>query len=246
MPLFRHLLFWILLALAGALLAQVLLLDPGYVLVRYLGTTIEASLVGVALLFGLTLFALWLLWRALAWPFRSWRRRRERVVRSGLSDGLEALHLGRYAEAERLLSQAAQDPQFATMARIGAARAAAGRGDSAAVAGYLDALPPGHAPARAIALAELALAESRSTDALAALSAVSDDPNAPRLAQLRAQAAEASLPTASAEVETAAVEAAAVEAAPVQGLPAEAEALRTAPGETAGADAATAEAPPKA
>ena len=34
MNLFRNLLFWIVLALAGALLAQLLLQDPGYVLVR--------------------------------------------------------------------------------------------------------------------------------------------------------------------------------------------------------------------
>ena len=37
MNLFRNLLFWIVLALAGALLAQLLLQDPGYVLVRYGG-----------------------------------------------------------------------------------------------------------------------------------------------------------------------------------------------------------------
>ena len=37
MNLFRNLLFWIVLALLGALVAQVLVQDPGYVLVRYRG-----------------------------------------------------------------------------------------------------------------------------------------------------------------------------------------------------------------
>ena len=49
MNLFRNVLFWIVLALVGALLAQVLLADPGYVLVRFRGsdyTTTVAS--GVA------------------------------------------------------------------------------------------------------------------------------------------------------------------------------------------------------
>src|SRR3546814_3461874 len=63
MNLFRNLLFWIVLALVGALLAQLLLADPGYVLVRYRGmdytTTVAA---GLLILFGV-LFALWLVWK---------------------------------------------------------------------------------------------------------------------------------------------------------------------------------------
>ncbi|TXH69321.1 MAG: heme biosynthesis protein HemY, partial [Lysobacteraceae bacterium] len=43
MNLFRHLLFWVVLALAGALLAQLLIQDPGFVLVRYRGVSIETS-----------------------------------------------------------------------------------------------------------------------------------------------------------------------------------------------------------
>ena len=38
MSLFRSILFWLVLVVLGALLAQVLLQDPGYVLVRYRGT----------------------------------------------------------------------------------------------------------------------------------------------------------------------------------------------------------------
>ena len=49
MNLFRSVLFWLLLAVLGALLAQVLLQDPGYVLVRFRGsdytTTVTAGMV---------------------------------------------------------------------------------------------------------------------------------------------------------------------------------------------------------
>jgi HemY protein len=188
MHLFRNLLFWLLLALAGALLAQWLLLDPGYVLVRYLGTTIETTLVGAALLLGAGWLALWLATKALSWPVRAWRLRRERAARLALAEGLDALHHGRHAEAETLLAQAAAEPRLAAAARTAAARAASARGDRAAALGHLDALTGASPLARAIGLAELALAEGRVADALAALDAVGDDPRAPRLAQLRAEA----------------------------------------------------------
>ena len=51
MNLFRNLLFWIVLALVGALLAQLLVQDPGYVLVRYRGndytTTVASALLSL-------------------------------------------------------------------------------------------------------------------------------------------------------------------------------------------------------
>lgn len=188
MNLFRNLLFWLLLALAGALLAQLLLQDPGFVLVRYLGTTVEATLVGAGLLLGIGLFAVWLLWKVLGWPFRLWRLRRERAARTRLAEGLDALHHGRYAEAEALLAQAARDPHFEAPARVAAARAAAARGDTAGSAMHLDALAATHPVARAIAAAEIALADGRAADALTALETVADSARAPRAATLRADA----------------------------------------------------------
>lgn len=188
MNLFRTLLFWLLLALAGAVLAQFLLRDPGFVQVRYLDTTIEATLVGAALIALAAAFAAWLLWKVLGWPLRLWRQRRERAARARLVEGLDALHHGRWAQAEALLLQAAQDPVFATPARIAAARAAAARGDAAAAHAHLDAIAADQPMARAIALAEIALADGRADDALAALEAVSDQPPAPRAQALRVDA----------------------------------------------------------
>lgn len=188
MNLFRTLLFWLLLALAGAVLAQFLLRDPGFVQVRYLDTTIEATLVGAALIALAAAFAAWLLWKVLGWPLRLWRQRRERASRTRLAEGLDALHHGRWAQAETLLLQAAQDPLFATQARIAAARAAAARGDATAAHAHLDAIAADQPMARAIAIAEIALADGRADDALAALEAVSDQSPTPRAQTLRVDA----------------------------------------------------------
>lgn len=186
--LFRTLLFWLLLAIAGAVLAQFLLRDPGFVQVRYLGTTVEMTLVGLALMAVAAGFALWLLWQALGWPLRLWRRRRERAARAVLAEGLDALHHGRWVDAEAILLRAAQDPVFATPARIGAARAAAARGDAAAANAHLDAIETSQPAARAIALAEIALADGRPDDALAALETVSGAAVSPRVQALRVDA----------------------------------------------------------
>ncbi|HVI59631.1 MAG TPA: heme biosynthesis HemY N-terminal domain-containing protein [Luteimonas sp.] len=189
MNLFRNLLFWIVLALVGALLAQLLLADPGYVLVRYRGmdytTTVAA---GVLILVGV-LLAAWLLWKLLTLPFRAWRGHRDRQSRARLGEGLEALHHGHYARAHKLLSQAAAGNESAAgVARSAAAQAALARGDVAAARAEVDALGERHAASRAIAAAELALADGRPTDALVALDAPAAQPLPPRGLALRADA----------------------------------------------------------
>ena len=87
MSLFRSVLFWLVLAVLGALLAQVLLQDPGYVLVRFRGTDYTTTVAaGVGILLALVL-GLALLWTLLRLPFRAWRRHRERQARARLTDG---------------------------------------------------------------------------------------------------------------------------------------------------------------
>jgi HemY protein len=197
MNLFRNLLFWIVLALVGALLAQLLLADPGYVLVRFRGndyTTTVAT--GLALLLA-TLAVLWIVWKLLTLPLRSWRRHRDRRARARLGDGLDALHHGHYERAERLLAQAADESrqdggELEASARLAAAQAAVARGDHTAARGHFDAIAERHPAARAIASAELALAEHRPTDALVALDAPAAQPLPPRGLALRAQAFAAS------------------------------------------------------
>lgn len=192
MPLLR-LLFWTVVILLVVLGAQVLLHDPGTVLVRFRGydysTTVAAALFGTLAV----LVVAWLLWRVVTWPFAGWRRRRDRLARARLGEGLDALHHGRYARAEELLAQAGDDePELAGQARVAAARAAMARGDLATARTHLQGLDDAHATTRAIALAELALAEERPTDALVALDAPAAQPLPPRGLLLRAEALAAS------------------------------------------------------
>jgi HemY protein len=191
MPLFRNLLFWLVLALLGALVAQALLQDPGAVLVRFRGMDYRTTVVGALLLVLAALLVLWLLWTALTLPFRGWRAFRQRQARARLTDGLLALQHGHWTRAEKLLTQAAERDDGAAMARIAAAQAADARGDAAAAQAHLDALGERHATTRALAVAERALAQARPADALAALDAPAAQPLPPRGLWLRAQAAAA-------------------------------------------------------
>ena len=72
MNLFRNLLFWIVLALVGALVAQLLVQDPGYVLVRYRGNDYSTTL-AAALLIGLAALAARMAAVEGAERCRSWR-----------------------------------------------------------------------------------------------------------------------------------------------------------------------------
>jgi HemY protein len=187
MSLLRSLLLWTVVVLAVALAAQVLLPEPGLVLLRYGGvdttTTIPRAIAG-----GLAIFAaLWLLTRVVTAPARALRRRRERAERERLAIALEDMHIGRFDRAERALATT-DDPDTLAIARIHAARAAAARGEAAVAQQHLDGLSGTHPTLRAIGLAELALAHGRPGDALVALDAPGAQPLPPRGLALRAQA----------------------------------------------------------
>jgi HemY protein len=190
MPLFRNLLFWLALALVGAVVAQAMLQDPGEVLVRFHGNDYRTTVVGALLLGLAALLVLWLLWTALTLPFRGWRAFRQRQARARLGDGLVALQHGHWTRAENLLAQAAEHDDSAA-ARIAAAQAADARGDAAAAQAHLDALDARHATTRALAVAERALAQGHPESALAALDASAAQPLPPRGLWLRAHAAAA-------------------------------------------------------
>jgi len=188
MTLFRNLLFWIVLALLGALAAQLLLADPGMVLVRFRGSDYTTTVANGLLVLLAVLVGGWLLWKLLTFPFQTWRRSRDRRARARLGAGLDALHHGHYGRAEQLLAEAADEEAVEGSARLAAARAAAARGDLAAARSQLAALGERHAATRAIATAELALAEHRPTDALVALDVPAAQPLPPRGLALRAEA----------------------------------------------------------
>ena len=193
MNLFRNLLLWIALALAGAQLAQLLLAqDPGYVLERWRGYDYTTTVAKGALVLFAIAFALWLLWTLVTLPFRAWGRHRDKRARARIGDGFDALFQGHYARAEKLLAQAADDERVEAAARVGASVAASERGDAAAARAQLDGFADRHPAARAIALASLALREQRPADALAALDAPAAQPLPPRGLALRSDALAAS------------------------------------------------------
>ena len=189
MNLFRNLLFWIVLALAGALLAQMLMQDPGTVLVRFRGMDYSTSVAfALVMLFG-ALAVLWLVWQALSLPFRAWHGRRDRKSRARLLDGMGLLQEGHWSRAEKLLAQAAaDDPASEAVARSAAIRAADAHGDSEAAQRLLDGFGDRHPTARALVAAERALFLGRPTDALVALDAPAAQPLPPRGLGLRAEA----------------------------------------------------------
>ncbi|MCF7222862.1 heme biosynthesis protein HemY [Marilutibacter chinensis] len=188
MNLFRSLLFWIVLALLGALVAQLMAQDPGLVIVSFGDWTYRKSLSYTLLLLIAATVLLWVAWRVLSAPFAMLRRRRKRAARARLLDGLQATHLGQWSRAEKLLGEAAGNRETATVARIAAAHAATGRGDVEAGRAHLAALAESQPAAFAVATAELALADARPADALAALDAAAAQPLPPRGLALRAEA----------------------------------------------------------
>lgn len=192
MNLFRSVLFWLVLAVLGALLAQLLLQDPGYVLVRFRGTDYQTTVAaGLGLLLAF-MFGLGLLWNLGRLPFTAFKRHRERRGRAQLVDGLHAHQRGEYQRAEHLLKQAAAHAEGGNLARMHAARAAAARGDAAAATAHLDALGERDATSQALLRAEHALADDKPADALTALDAPRAQPLPPRGLQLRAEALAAS------------------------------------------------------
>ncbi|MFP7723587.1 heme biosynthesis protein HemY [Lysobacter sp. A3-1-A15] len=187
MNLFRSLLFWIVLALVGALVAQLLAQDPGLVVVSYNDWTYEKSLAYSLVLAVAAVLVVWLLWKLLTAPFVMLRRRRKKAARARLIEGMEASHLGHWSRAEKSLAQT-DDAEVGSVGHVAAAQAAAARGDAALAQQHLDALAVSHPTARAVALADLALDDDRPADALSALDAPNAQPLPPRGLALRADA----------------------------------------------------------
>lgn len=188
MNLFRNVLFWIVLALVGALVAQLLVLDPGYVLVRYGGNDYTTNVPKAIALLVVALAVLWVLWKLVTLPFVAMRRHRRRQSRARLIDGFDAVHRGEWSRAEKLLEQASQERDALAVGRIHAARAAWARGDEAAARAHLAAIGTDHPVSRAVAEAELAMSQGRAGDALSILDAPSATPLPPRGLVLRGEA----------------------------------------------------------
>lgn len=191
MNLYRTLLWWLALALLGALLWDWLASDPGELVLRLRGYTVTTSVAFALLVWALLWLALWaLLWLAQL-PLRAWRRHLSRRARNRLVAGLEALQQGRWERAGELLEKAAAERAVRGPALLAARRAAEARGDFEASARLQAALAAHDPLAAALAQAERLLAQGRPEDVLATLQALGDRslPPSALLLQIEAQLA---------------------------------------------------------
>jgi len=143
--------------------------DPGYVLVRVRGITLETSLV-FALVFLLIVWAiLSIAVRFARWPFRAWGRAYRRRGRERLASGLTALVEGRYAQAERDLGKASNHSALRGPALLALAQSAHERGADERAREALDEIGGGTANASLILRARFLIESGHAAEALALL-----------------------------------------------------------------------------
>ncbi len=194
MKLFRGLLLYLALAVVGAVLWKFFADDQSQVVVSMPGTTYSTTVTKALAILAGALFAAWLVLWLLRLPFRLWNQRRRKQSRARMTGGLLALHEGRWSRAEKLFTQAAEDPAMRLTARLGAAQAAHARGDSAAFDQHLltAGAEAGESPV-ALARADALLAGGRAQDAIKVLDAAAQKaPPSPRALLLRTHALVAS------------------------------------------------------
>lgn len=161
----------LLVAAATALGWQWLAADPGYILLRMRGISVETSvlfaLVAAVVIAVLLLLAL----RLLRWPARGMARMRLRRQQRLLGMGLVDLDEGRYLQAERRLTKAARTPETHGPALLAAARAAQARGDDDRATQLLGDADKGCHPATQVLRARFLMEDGNSAQALELLKA---------------------------------------------------------------------------
>lgn len=143
--------------------------DPGYVLVRLRGTSIETTLVFAAAALLVSWGLLSLVWRLLRWPLQAWIRASKRRARENLANGLAAFAEGRYQQAERHLAKAVKQPALRGPALLAMARAAHARGEDERASKALDEAALDLESAALAQRAKFLIERGRHADALALL-----------------------------------------------------------------------------
>ncbi|HEU0277384.1 MAG TPA: heme biosynthesis HemY N-terminal domain-containing protein [Rhodanobacteraceae bacterium] len=169
---------WLILAGTIVVLAAIVFVwlaaDPGYVLIRFRGWRIEATVIGAVAILVAAWIALGLAWWLLRWPFGALSRRHRRISHERLRDGLVALAEGRNVEAHRTLQRAAQYASLRSPALLAAADAAHRHGDTARALETLDEAAQ-HAPEAArILRAQILREDGRAEEALQLLAPAAD------------------------------------------------------------------------
>lgn len=143
--------------------------DPGYVLIRVRGTSIETSVVFAVIALLVSWGLLNVAWRLLRWPLRAWGRLQRRRGRERLANGLVEFAEGRYAQAERDLAKAARQPALRVPALLALARAAHARGADERASAALDEAAVDAEPAALAQRAKFLVERGRAGEALALL-----------------------------------------------------------------------------
>lgn len=141
----RWLVFAIVIVVLAAIAFVWLASDPGYVLIRFRGWRIEATVVGAVAILIAAWIAIGIAWWLLRWPFGALSRRHRRISHERLRDGLVAMNEGRNVEANRTLQRAAQYASLRAPALLAAADAAHRHGDTTRALEALDEAAQ-HAP----------------------------------------------------------------------------------------------------
>lgn len=153
--------------------------DPGYVLIRLRGWTVETTVVAAIVLLLLVWALLVLLWRLARWPFGAFSRRHRRVSQQRLGEGLIALTEGRHGDAERDLGRASRLGRLRGPALLASAEAASRRGDHARALETLDQASQVVPQASRVLRARVLRRDGKPADAMALLVADADKGSLP-------------------------------------------------------------------
>ncbi len=125
------LVFALIVLLAGSVVGELIVKDPGYVLLSYQDTTVETSIWGLSMVLLVAFAALYLSLQTIQYllqrrrKIHDWSENRGRQrANSKTQSGLNALSAGNWSKAQRLLSQAAPRSGVALVNYLAAARAA--------------------------------------------------------------------------------------------------------------------------
>lgn len=132
----------LLVLLASAGVAHYAQKDPGYVMISIYDITLESTVTMMALIILVSFLAFYITMRVglnlTPWGLRRWNRRRSaNTGRKLLNRGMMKLQLGQWHNAEKLLIKAARNQELASLAYVGAARAAEGLGVADRRDGYI-------------------------------------------------------------------------------------------------------------
>jgi HemY protein len=174
MTLWRWLLLLVIVAALAAFGWHWVAQDPGYVLVKLHGYTLESTVVAAVLAVIVIIVLVNALWRLVRWPFGALSRRHRRSSRQRLNAGLLALMEGRNGDAERDLQRAARLDSLRGPALLAAAEAASRRGEQGRALETLDEAAQIAPQAARVLRARFLRREGRAAEALALLAPEAD------------------------------------------------------------------------